>query len=135
MQQLVAFACVGIAAAATHLAVVGALVETAAVRPIVANIGGFLVAFLVSFSGHSRWTFPTGPGRLRTARVRFFVVALSSFILNQMAYATALSLAGPRYYLPALAAVLLGVAAATFVLSKLWAFRPQRDVTGGTARR
>jgi hypothetical protein len=33
-----------------------------------------------------------------------------------------LHLFGPRAYLPALAAVLIGVAVATFLLSKLWAF-------------
>ncbi|MBI4724029.1 MAG: GtrA family protein, partial [Rhodomicrobium sp.] len=44
----------------------------------------------------------------------------------QAAYAEALRLFGRDYYLPALAAVLVGVAAATFLLSKLWAFaQPQ----------
>ena len=60
--------------------------------------------------------------QLATARVRFFVVALTGFAINQTAYAWALHVFGPDYYLPVLAAVLLGVAGATFLLSKLWAF-------------
>ena len=60
------------------------------------------------------------------ARTRFFAVALSGFALNQAAYAEALHLFGPAYYLPALAVVLIGVAISTFLLSKLWAFaQPQ----------
>jgi putative flippase GtrA len=126
MRQLFIFAGVGAAAAVTHLAVVALLVEGCAIAPLAANVAGFLVAFLVSFGGHSRWTFPVRADRLAVARTRFFSVALTGFILNQTAYAEVLSLVGPRYYLPALAAVLLGVAAATFALSKLWAFAQPR---------
>ena len=54
------------------------------------------------------------------------IVAATGFVLNQVAYAELLHLVGDRYYLPALAAVILGVAIGTFVLSKLWAFaQPQ----------
>ena len=90
--------------------------------PLAANVIGFCVAFLVSFAGHARWTFPLSPERYAPARTRFFAVASTGFVLNQAAYAEALHLFGPRAYLPALAAVLIGVAVATFLLSKLWAF-------------
>jgi putative flippase GtrA len=126
MLQVAIYIAVGSAAALTHLSVVAAVVELAALKPLAANIIGFAVAFLVSFAGHSRWTFPTAPERLSAARMRFFAVACSSFALNQAAYAEALALFGPRYYLPALAAVIGGVAVSTFLLSKLWAFaQPQ----------
>ncbi|MFY9643135.1 MAG: GtrA family protein [Rhodomicrobium sp.] len=126
MQQIAIYFAVGTAAAFTHLAVVAAVVELMALRPLAANVIGFCFAFFVSFRGHSRWTFPVDRERFSVARNRFFVVALTSFILNQTAYAQALQLTGPRYYLPVLAAVVLGVAVVTFLLSKLWAFaQPQ----------
>ncbi len=126
MRQIAIFIAVGTAAALTHLAVVAAVVELSGLQPLAANVIGFGVAFLVSFAGHARFTFPLSPERFAAARARFFAVACTGFVLNQAAYAEALHLFGPRYYLPALAAVLIGVAAATFLLSKLWAFaQPQ----------
>ncbi len=126
MRQIAIFVAVGSAAALTHLAAVALAVELFGLKPLAANVVGFCVAFLVSFGGHARWTFPISPGRFAAARTRFFAVAFTGFVLNQAAYAEALHLFGERYYLPVLAAVLIGVAAATFVLSKLWAFaQPQ----------
>ncbi len=122
MRQVAIFVGVGTVAAATHLGVVAFLVTKNGLAPLVANVIGFCVAFLVSFCGHSRFTFPmTGP-RLRAARVKFFVVACAGFVLNQAAYASALDSVGQRLYLPTLALVLVVVSAATFLLSKVWAF-------------
>lgn len=126
MRQIAIFIAVGSAAALTHLAVVAIVVEGTGLRPLAANVIGFGVAFFVSFGGHARWTFPLAPHRFAAARRRFFAVAFTGFVLNQTAYAEALHLFGARYYLPVLAAVLLGVAAATFLLSKLWAFADPR---------
>ena len=126
MYQIAIFITVGTAAAFTHLAVAAAAVELFGVPPLAANVIGFCIAFLVSFAGHARWTFPLAPERYAAARTRFFAVALSGFVLNQTAYAEALHLFGSAYYLPALAAVIAGVAVSTFLLSKLWAFaQPQ----------
>jgi putative flippase GtrA len=122
MRQIAIFIAVGSTAALTHLAVVASVVELFGLQPLAANVAGFCAGFFVSFSGHARWTFPIAPGRRAAARVRFFAVACTGFVLNQTAYAAALHLFGERYYLPVLAAVLLAVAAATFLLSKLWAF-------------
>lgn len=124
-RQLLAFAIVGCAAAITHLSVVAFLVEGLHWRILMANVAGFCVAFLVSFSGHSHWTFPQAAGRRTTARKRFFLVALTGFIANQSAYASGLDAMGEKgdaWYLPILVAVIVGVAGFTFVLSKLWAF-------------
>jgi putative flippase GtrA len=126
MRQIAIFIVVGSAAALTHLTVVALVVELLHLKPLAANVIGFCVAFLVSFGGHARWTFPLAPERYAAARTRFFAVASTGFVLNQAVYAEVLYLFGPRYYLPALAAVLVGVAVATFLLSKLWAFaQPQ----------
>jgi putative flippase GtrA len=122
MRQIAIFIAVGTTAVATHLAVAAAVVELGGLPPLAANVIGFCIAFFVSFAGHSRWTFPLAPGQLGAARTRFFAVALTGFILNQTAYAGALHIFGPAYYLPILGAVLIGVAVSTFLLSKLWAF-------------
>ena len=122
MHQAAIFIGVGTAAAFTHLAAVAMLVELFFLGPLPANVIGFGAAFFVSFTGHSRWTFPIAPASRPAARLRFFAVALTGFLLNQTAYAWALQLFGPRLYLPILGAVLIGVAVITFLLSKLWVF-------------
>jgi len=113
---------VGCAAALTHLTVVTIFVEAFSWAALMANVAAFAVAFFVSFSGHSQFTFPTQPGSLSAARLRFFCVAFSAFILNQTAFAVGLHVFGERYYLPILFCVLLLVATATYLASKRWAF-------------
>jgi putative flippase GtrA len=130
MRQTTIYIFVGSAAALTHLATVAFLVEVLFAGPLTANLIGFCLAFSVSFKGHSQWTFPTAPERRPAARLRFFAVALIGFLLNQSAYAFALPLFGARFYLPVLAAVLLGVASVTFLLSKLWAFAHPENNSG-----
>jgi putative flippase GtrA len=118
---------VGTVAAAVHLGVVALLVNVGHLPPLLANVPGFLVAFFVSFGGHARWTFPTPSHERGSARRRFFVLALTSFVLNQASYAWALHWAGERWYLPALGFVLVAVSVVTFILAKVWAFAPQRS--------
>jgi putative flippase GtrA len=126
MYQLVIYIAVGGTAALTHLGVARAGVELLALHPLAGNLAGFLMGFLVSFTGHSRWTFPTAPENIAMARTRFFIVSFTGFVINQAAYAWALQIFGREYYFPILVAVILGVAFASFVLSKLWAFaQPQ----------
>ena len=103
------------------------LVSVAHMPPLLANVAGFLVAFFVSFGGHARWTFPTPSHERGSARRRFFVLALTSFLLNQASYAWALHWAGERWYLPALGFVLVGVSGVTFILANVWAFAPKRS--------
>ena len=126
MHQIAIFVVVGSAAAFTHLGIARAAVEMLALHPLAANLAGFCMGFLVSFAGHSRWTFPFSPEQMTTARMRFFAVAFTGFVINQFAYAWALRIFGREYYFPILVAVILVVAASTFTLSKLWAFaQPQ----------
>jgi putative flippase GtrA len=120
--QAAIFIVVGSAAACTHLSAAAALVEALRMPPLAANVIGFGIAFVLSFWGHSRWTFPLSRENIGPARVRFFAVALTGFVLNQTAYAAALRLLGPENYLIALAAVIAAVAVSTFLLSKAWAF-------------
>lgn len=121
-RQLFWFLVVGGAAAATHLGVVMGLVEMLGMAPLLANVLGWMVAFGVSFGGHYRLTFSGSGAALGPAARRFLLISFSGFLLNQAAYAAALHLSSQNYAL-LLAAVLVGVAVLTYVLSRWWAFR------------
>lgn len=126
LPQLLQFALVGGSAAATHLAVVGLLVQGLQLPPLGANVLGFLVAFVVSYQGHAGLTFAAAQVRGWGVAARFFGVACLSFVANELLYAAALHWLHWHYFW-SLAAVLVLVAVGTFVLSKFWAFkaRPQ----------
>ena len=51
------FIVVGCCAAAVHWGVVRLLVEAGWLRPLAANVLGWMIAFGVSFAGHALWTF------------------------------------------------------------------------------
>lgn len=119
--QLLSFVLVGSAAAALHWGVVVALVSGAGLRPLVANVGGWLCAFGLSFMGHHRLSFRAHGRRAHQALGRFFLVSALGFALNQSAYALLLH-RFPAHYRLNLVLVLLGVAGLSFVLGRYWAF-------------
>jgi len=115
------FLVVGCGAAAVHWVVVVALVGRLGVAPLLANVGGWMVAFAFSFAGHHSLTF-RGHGRSpwQAAR-RFALVSSLGFSINEASYALMLGLTGARYDL-VLAAVLVAVAGLTYLLGRRWAF-------------
>ena len=115
------FVLVGGSAAATHLVIVWALVQDAQWPPLGANVVAFLLAFWVSYAGHFLLTFASAGAAHRQALPRFFIIACSAFVVNELLYLAALRWLS-WHYLISLLAVLLIVAAGTFVSSKLWAF-------------
>jgi putative flippase GtrA len=121
LRQGVSFAGVGAAATATHVAAALAAHHLADASPMTSNFIGFAAAVAVSYLGNARLTFRRGAGDVGQA-LRFVVVSLAGLALNQ-----ALTwLLAERFSLPfwvALAAVVAGVAATSFVFSKLWVFR------------
>lgn len=134
-RQLYWFGLTGSAAAATHWLVVVALVEAAALSPLHANVAGFGLAFLVSYGGHRRLAFRAAAVPHRRALPRFLAVALAGWVLNQGLYAWLLQHTAWPYPL-ALAAVLLLVAALTFLLARGWAFAgPRRTRADAHLRR
>lgn len=122
LQQIAWFIAVGTVSAATHWLVVVGLVSATAAPPLLANVGGWLVAFMVSFAGHYTLTFRHQHAPLRQAALRFFGVSALGFAMNEAAYAVLLHTSALPYEL-SLAAVLIGVAFMTFVLGRFWAFR------------
>ena len=119
--RVVWFVAVGCAAAAVHFAVVVALVTWLGAPPLLANIGGWMVAFLVSFTGHRRLTFRAANAPLSRSAMRFFAVSAAGVAVNEAAYAVLLRWSGWGYAV-SLAIVLLGVAVVTYWLSRHWAF-------------
>ena len=122
LPQVLQFVLVGGSAAATHLAVVGALVWSTGLAPLAANVLGFLVAFVVSYNGHAWLTFAAAQAHGWRTVARFFAVACLSFVVNELLYAAVLNWLHWNYFW-GLAFVLVVVAVGTFVLSKFWAFK------------
>ena len=122
LPQLLQFALVGGAAAATHLLAVAAGVALVGLAPLVANGLAFLLAFVVSYQGHALLTFSGAGARGWAAAGRYFLVASLSFAANELLYALALHWLH-WHYLWSLLAVLLVVAAGTFALATFWAIR------------
>lgn len=124
--RVLRFGIVGLTAAAVHYWVVIALVELLHIAPLQANAGGFIVAFWVSYFGHRHWTFSdavaTHAQGAHPSFLRFLLVAVLGFCMNELLFYLLLRYAGWPYYL-ALAVVVFTVAVMTYVLSRLWAFR------------
>ena len=119
--RIALFIAVGCTAAAVHLGVVIMLVSALGWTPLAANVSGWLVAFIVSFTGHRLLTFGSRRIPLLRAMRRFFAVSSVGFAVNEVTYAALLHLSGLRYDF-LLAAVLLLVAVMTWLLSSRWAF-------------
>lgn len=122
LKQIGWFVAVGCAAAATHWLVVVWCVSQTGLNPLVANIVGWLVAFLVSFSGHYLLTFKHQAAPIAQAARRFFAVSAAGFVVNELSYAWLLKYTTISYEL-LLALILVVIAGATFVLGRYWAFR------------
>ena len=117
------FVLVGASAALTHMAVftlVLLLVPT--LWPEIANVAGFLVAFLVSFVGHRRLSFQDAGTGLMQSFLRFAATAVAGFVTNETVFILLFRLLG----LPTWVALISGIvvsAVQTFVLSRFWAFK------------
>ena len=119
-RRLAWFIATGCAAAAVHFGVVVALVGRFGVPPLLANVAGWGVAVGVSFVGHLRLSFADQQAPAARSARRFLLVSALGFGINEAAYAVLLG-SGAGYRV-ALAAVLVGVAAITYLLSRHWAF-------------
>ena len=123
--RLAWFVAVGCSAAAVHFGVVVMLVEWLGLPPLLANVGGWLVAFIVSFCGQWLLTFRGSGAPWRQALRRFFLISLGGFGTNEAAYALLLHFSALPYDV-SLALVLVAVAFITYLLSSRWAFRDNR---------
>lgn len=126
-RELLWFGIVGVSAMLVHLGSVALVLVPLGLPPLVANVFGFLLAFQVSHIGHHRFTFSAADAPVTRSRRRFFLVALSSFFVNEALYALLLRFTELDYR-AALAIVLVAVAALTFVSARQWAFAGEDQV-------
>lgn len=83
--RLFRFGVVGIGATVTHATILWALVESVNMRPSIATVIGFLVAFNVSYFGHYYFTFrSTEPHR--RALPGFALTAVVGAVLNWLIF-------------------------------------------------
>jgi putative flippase GtrA len=122
LQQITLFIAVGCGASAIHWAVAVSCVKRWDASPLAANLMGWLVAFVLSFGGHQRLTFRHSITPWPMAARRFLLISTAGIALNSCAYAWLLRTTSIPYD-ALLAMVMLGVAVATFISSRLWAFR------------
>lgn len=128
VSQVTWFIMVGCAAAATHWLVVVVTVSGLQLTPLLANVAGWLIAFVVSFAGHYTLTFRHQKAPLGQALRRFFLVSAAGFGINEAAYAWLLHATDLKYDI-LLALILVGIAIMTFFLGRLWAFRQQKRLS------
>ena len=119
--QLVRFSGVGLTALVIHWSAV-LLIVPLGYPPLMANIIAFCIAFQFSFWGHRYWTFKAQSLPKQTTRLRYLIVALGGFVLNQSLFWFLLEFTNLPYQL-ALFLVLLLVSVNSFIFSKFWAFR------------
>ena len=117
----VVFILVGSTAALVHLLTVILLVETLHVAPLLANVGGWLCAFGVSYGGHQFLTFADHDAPVLQSAGRFFLLSAAGFAINESAYAILLRTSRVPYHF-LLAIILVCVAVVTYLLSRRWAF-------------
>lgn len=137
-RQAFLFTIVGATAAFVHFIMLIVLVNLLALSPAWANCGAFLIAFLVSFSGHFYLTFQhpsavTSEQRNSTLPQpsvsalqklgKWFISSVAGFMLNQALFILGLAWIGDRYYVIIWFIVTVLVTVMTFLLGKLWAFK------------
>jgi len=115
------FTLVGIAAACVHISIVWALITQLRIEALLANLVAFLTAFIISFTGQYLWTFRSSRN-WQSALIRFFLISLFAFALNNMALITLLDL---EFMSDSLAAILSAclIPVITYLAGRFWAFR------------
>lgn len=119
--QIVMFTGVGCSATIAHVLVAWSLMAFSPFHPYLANLAGASFAYGVSFFGNACLTFGVSERRSVYA-VRYLPVSLASLVLTtlELAFVTHLGLPRVAYVI----VVLLTVPPATFLVAKLWVFRP-----------
>lgn len=121
----VRFGLVGFLSTTVHIAIVWHLLALASVGPMLANTLAFLTAFCISFAGNYLWTFRS-QGSPRRAIFRFFVIAVSAFVVNTLVLAF---LVHKSWFSPVVSAVLSAslVPVISFFASRLWGFESDNE--------
>lgn len=121
LRQLLFFGVVGITATITHYIVALLCHEWLGVTLYIANLVGYLSAVSVSYFGHGKLTFRV---ELNNAVLRrFVIVSITAFLVSEgLLYVMEDVLLWPHRI--SLAVVVAIIPVTTFILSKLWVYRP-----------
>lgn len=93
-RQFVRFAAIGVAATATHYAILIALVEAGGQRPLLATTIGFCFGTLVSYALNRRYTFQAGNAGAWSF-AKFFILYAVGMALNAAIMAGLIDLGAP----------------------------------------
>lgn len=142
--QALWFLVVGASAALVHFLVLISIVNFTTVTPAWANVGAFLIAFVVSFFGHFYLTFKqseqlieknwhtsssienhtkSDKNRYISTLAKWFGSSAAGFIANQSLFVLGLNWFGEQYYILIWLIVTGVITVMTFVLGKFWAFK------------
>ena len=116
------FTIIGALAALVHYIVAVTLEGGFNFEPAWANLGGFLLAFPVSYIGHRRFSFAKQKSSHQHAFPRFLLVACAGFLGNQALLLGLLRLLGLPFWLT-LGIVMIVIATTTYILSRHWALK------------
>ena len=124
--QFLRFGIVGGLATLVHSAGYVAFIEVFDVTPIFSNIFAFLVAVLVSFAGHSTWTFRHEYRDRSTSAssvfLKFGMTALLGLSLNTFFVFLAITLLA-LHYAWAIVFFVFVTPVIVYLVSKLWVFK------------
>ncbi|HTR01341.1 MAG TPA: GtrA family protein [Candidatus Acidoferrum sp.] len=123
VRSLVWFGVVGATAALVHLLVY--LLSRLWLRPELANVIGFVVAFGVSYCGHRWLTFSGSSAPVGRSLWRYLLTAIAGFCTNEITFVLLLWWTQWYEWIVLVCALLLA-AVQTFILSRWWAFRHRR---------
>lgn len=115
------FTLVGIAATCVHIGIVWSLITQLGIETLVANLVAFLIAFVVSFTGQYLWTFRSNR-HWHSALIRFFLISLSGFAVNNIVLITVLNLGLMPDSLAAVLATCV-IPVVTYLAGRFWAFK------------
>lgn len=90
--------------------------------PELLNAAAFLVAFMVSFWGHRKFSFRETSVHWFTSLLRFALSSVAGLATNELVFSLLLR----QFGLPAVSALLIAMvfaAGQTFLLGRFWAFR------------
>ena len=133
LRQIGWFGVVGILATAVHVAVAYIAKSLGDYPPQLANLFGFLTAFLVSYFGHMHFTFQPQASSDRYFR-RFLILSGLSFLTSSSVVYFLINTLGVDF-IWAMVGVAVIVPGVSFVVAKFWAFTEiveDEDVQYGT---
>ena len=120
LSQMARFGAVGVVSTGVHLLVAWSAFQFFGTSPLTSNAVGFCAAFGTSYLGHFYWTFGQRTGH-PVRLPKFLAVSGAGFLLTHLI--TLVVTASGQTFNTALLLILMIVPAATWTLSRFWAFR------------